>query len=118
MDLRVLGDDAEVLRLEVEGRVVQEDLDPERDPLGGLLGDRGYTRLVILNLARAEYIDSSGLALTLVWHKRFIQAGGKLVLHSTPTHVMDTIRILRMDLVLHLAKDESAALALARGDNA
>ena len=118
MDLRVLCDDEEVLRLEVVGRVVQENLDPDRDPLEGRLGDRGYARLVILNLARAEYIDSSGLALALVWHRRFLEAGGKLVLHSTPTHVMDTIRILRMDRVLHLAKDESAALALARGDNA
>jgi len=113
MNLRVLGG----LRLEVVGRVVKENLDPERDPLGGLLGDRGHTRTVLLGMARAEYIDSSGLALILVWHKRFLEAGGKLVLHSTPSLVMDTIRILRMDRVLHLAKDESAAWALARGDN-
>jgi len=117
MNLRVLGDDEEGLRLEVVGRVVQEDLDPERDPLDGLLGDAGYTRPVLLGMARTEYIDSSGLALILVWHKRFLEAGGKLVLHSTPSLVMDTIKILRMDRVLHLAKDESAALALARGDN-
>lgn len=116
MNLRVLGDDEDVLRLDMGGRVVQEDLDPDQDPLNGLLGDRAYSQNVLLRLADAEYIDSSGLAMILVWHKRFVEAGGKLVLHSTPPLVMDTIKILRMDRVLHLAKDESAALALARGD--
>jgi len=116
MNLRVLGDE-DVLRLDVVGRVVQEDLDPERDPLDGLLGERGYARAVLLGMGQAEYIDSSGLALILVWHKRFLGAGGKLVLHSAPPLVMDTIKILRMDRVLHLAKNESAALAIARGDN-
>ena len=117
MNLEVLSDEEEVLRLQVAGRIVQEDLDPERDPLRDLLSDRGYARLVVLSLSGASSIDSSGLALLLMWHKRLLQAGGKLVLHSTPIKVMETLRILRMDLVLHLARDESAALTLARAEN-
>jgi anti-sigma B factor antagonist len=117
MNLNVLGDDEEVLRLQVVGRVIQEDLDPDNDPLDGLLGDRAAARRVLLDLSQTDYIDSSGLALLLAWHKRLLRAGGKLVLHSTPSLVLDTIRILRMDLVLNLAKDESAALTLARGES-
>jgi anti-anti-sigma factor len=117
MDLRRVSDDEQALRLQLVGRVVQDDLDPERDPLDALLGDRPRDRPVLVNLAKAEYIDSSGLAWVLVWHKRLREVGGKLVLHSIPVHVMETLQILRMDLVLYLARDESAALMLARGES-
>ena len=117
MELKMLSDDEEVLRLEVVGRIVEGDIDPGVDPLDNLVDSPGYERTVMLSLANTEYIDSSGLAMLLVWHKRFCQAGGILVIHSIPIHVMDTLRVMRMELVLHLAKDESAAMELVRGDD-
>ncbi len=118
MQLEVLSDDGDVLRLQFVGRVVDVDLAWEHDPMGDVLDDRGYTRRVLLSLNESDHIDSSGLAKLLVWHKRFEEAGGKLVLHSIPIQVMETLNILRMELVLQLAPDESAALGLARGDPA
>ena len=117
MNLNVLCDDEEALRLEMTGRIVQEDFDPDNDPLEAVLGERGYFRHTLFDMTHADYIDSSGLAMLLVWHKRFLEAGGKLVLHSTPSLVMDAIRILRLDQVLLLANDESTALTLARGES-
>jgi anti-anti-sigma factor len=117
MILKTMCDDEETLRVQLGGRVVQEDLAPENDALEGLLDDRGYARRVLVDLSQAEYIDSSGLAMLLGWHKRLSGAGGKLVLHSIPPQVMDTLRILRMELVLAMARDETAALALARGES-
>jgi anti-anti-sigma factor len=118
VELKVLSDEHDLLEVQVEGRAVAGDVDPDEDPMARLLGDRGYARRALLSLAETEYIDSSGLALLLVWHKRFREAGGKLVVHSVPPHVMETIRILRMELVLHLADDASAAAELVRGDDA
>ena len=112
MQIEVLSDDGDVLRLQVVGRVVDVDLAWEQDPMGDLLDDRGYARRVLLSLNDSDHVDSSGLARLLVWHKRFQEAGGKLVLHSIPIQVMETLRILRMDLVLQLAPDESSALKL------
>jgi anti-anti-sigma factor len=117
MNLKVLCDDDQTLRVQLAGRIVLEDFAPENDPLEGLLHDRGYARPLLVDLSGAEYIDSSGLAMLLGWHKRLSQAGGRLVLHSIPVQLMDTLRILRMELVLAMAKDEPAALALARGES-
>jgi anti-anti-sigma regulatory factor len=116
MQLKVLSDDGDLLRLEMVGRVVDVDVAWEEDPLADLLDDRGYARRVLLSLEDSDHVDSSGLARLLVWHKRFQEAGGKLILHSIPIPVMETLNILRMELVLQLAPDESSAIELARGD--
>jgi ABC-type transporter Mla MlaB component len=118
MELKVLSDDNDLLELQVVGRSVEGDVALDDDPMLGLLGDRGYARPALLSLAETEYINSSGLALLLVWHKRFRDAGSKLVLHSVPVFVMETLKILRMDLVLNLAEDAPTALKLVRGDPA
>ena len=118
MELKLLSDEDELLQVHVEGRTVEGEVFSDEDPMAGLLDDRGYARRTLLSLSETEYIDSSGLALLLIWHKRFRDAGGKLVLHSVPPHVMETIRILRMELILHLAEDASAAVELVRGDDA
>jgi anti-sigma B factor antagonist len=118
MQLRVLSDEQSVLRLEVVGRIVEGSYLPDTDPLDSLLDGRSYQRSVLLSLANTDFIDSSGLALLLVWHKRFCEAGGKLVIHSVPSHVMDTLKVMRMELVLNLAKDEPAAMELVQGADA
>jgi len=117
MDVKLVSDDGQLLRLAVEGRVVQSDSTPGLEPIGKLLGQQGYARRVVLSLADTEYIDSSGLSWLLVCHKRFCQAGGRLVIHSVPPGVMETIRMMRLDRVLYLADDEQAAAKLAQGDS-
>lgn len=116
MEVKLLSDDGRILRLEVVGRVVQSDSTPGLEPIGNLLGDQGYRRQAILSLAETEYVDSSGLSWLLVCHKRFCQAGGRLVIHSVPPSVMETIRMMRLDRVLFLADDEAAAKKLAQGN--
>ena len=84
------------------------------DPEPGL----GYRSRVLMNLEKAEYIDSSGIGWLLTHHKHFLQAGGKLVLHSVPPRINDVFQLLRMSAVLHIAPDEAAARALATGEKA
>jgi anti-anti-sigma factor len=115
MELRVLSDDGDVLRLQLAGRIVQTEERLESDTMADVLGSGGYARNVVLGLEETEFIDSSGLSWLVVRHKRFCEAGGKLVLHSIPPSVSQILMMMRLELVLNLAEDESTALELIRG---
>ena len=114
--LKVLSDDDNLLQLELAEQTLRADVVWDRDPMTPLLGERGYTRAALLSLADTAYVSSSGLALLLVWHKRFREAGGKLVYHSIRSQVMETLLILRMERVLNLAQDLRSALEVVQGD--
>jgi anti-sigma B factor antagonist len=81
-----------------------------------LLGADCFASQVTLDLNHVDFIDSSGIGWLLGAHRRFRSAGGGLVLHSIPPVVRQTLKVLRMDEVLRLAKDESAARSLVRGE--
>lgn len=115
MELSVVSDDGDVLRLAIAGRITQSDVTPFSDRLGNLLGSAGYARRVTLGLAETDFIDSSGINWLLVRHKRFREAGGRLVVHSVSPAVLQVLEMLRMGQVFHLAEDGPAALAMARG---
>jgi anti-anti-sigma factor len=113
MEFRVLSDDGDLLRLALVGRVEQGDVPIESEPIRHFLGPRGYARTALLSLADTHFIDSRGLSWLVVCHKRFCQAGGKLVFHSATPTIRELFRLMGLDLALHLAKDEAAALELA-----
>jgi len=117
MELRVLSDDEDVLRLEAIGAIVEVQPLPESDPIGQLLGNRPHAPAVLLGLERTRYIDSSGLAWLVTTHRRLGEAGGKLVLHSIPPNIVDLLKMMRLDDVFNLADDESAALSAIRGES-
>jgi anti-anti-sigma factor len=116
MELKAIPGDEDLLRVQVTGKIVEGDTGPENDPIRPLLDERGYAGKVLVDLAECDFISSSGLALLLVWHKRFTEGGGKLVIHSVPNQVMEVFKILRMELVLNLARDKNAAAEQVRGD--
>jgi anti-anti-sigma factor len=118
MELNKVSDEGGVLRLEAKGHVVQEALHAGLDPMPDLLGGDGYHRQVLLGMAGVDFVDSSGVSWMLAHHRRFRETGGKLLIHSLPPNVKEVLQVLRMDLVFHLAEDESAAMAMARGGNA
>jgi len=116
MQLSMLSNDGQVARVQCAGQITQNDLEPGQDPLEGLLGEGVFGRKVLMNLERTNYIDSSGISWLIISHKHFLQGGGKLVLHSIPPLVNQVLQVLRMPLVLHIAKDEAAAWAVVLGD--
>ena len=112
MELTVVSDDANVLRLKLVGHVTQNDLATPNDLIEELLGDDGYARRVALDMGEVSFIDSSGISWLLIRHKRFREAGGTLILHSIPSLVLDVLKVLRMDLVFNLTETEADALAV------
>ena len=115
MDLKVVSNEEDVLRIEASGHVVTEGALPSTDKLCALLGPRGFAQNVALSLAHAGFVNSQGLSWLLICHKRFAEAGGKFVLYSLPPWVQQTIQIMRLNLVLNVERDEAAAIQRIRG---
>jgi anti-anti-sigma factor len=117
MELRLVSDDSEVVRLACEGNI-----NPQNSSDGITMFDRvlgsagGFTRKTLLSLEKVGFIGSSGIGMLLMSHKLFNQAGGRLVLHSLPPMVSNALQLMKMSLVLHIAKDEQSARALALGE--
>jgi len=114
VELRVLSDDGDVLRLELAGSVLRSDSTPDLALFDDLLGPGGYARSVSLSLAETRFIDTRCLAWLLALHKRFGEAGGRLVMHSIRPQLMDMLTMLRFAEILSIADDEAGALELLR----
>ena len=118
MKIERISDDADVVRLRAVERIIRGDPAPDLAQLNELLSENGYARPVLLSLADTEFIDSSGLSWLLECHQKICDAGGRLVIHSVPPGVTDTLKMMRLDLVLNVADDPTTALNLARGESA
>lgn len=114
MELKLLSDDGDIVRIKTVSKVIRCDPAPPTDPLVQVGGQQIYRRTVLLDLSDSDFVDSSGLSWLLVAHKRFCEAKGKLILHSLSSGILETIKMMRLDLVLNLAEDEAQALQLAR----
>jgi anti-anti-sigma factor len=113
MKLTVITSEPAFTRIESAGDITLVDFAGGAQPMQGLLGPEGYRAIVLLDLAKSSYIDSSGIGWLLQCHSRFQKMGGLLVLHSIPPMVNHCFRVLGMYGVLHLAPDEAAASRLA-----
>jgi anti-anti-sigma factor len=116
MHISVVSDDGDLVRLELDGRIVQEAGVRRSEPISELLGPDVYCRRVLLSLAKTEFIGSSGLSWLVVAQKRFRGAGGKLIVHSVPPVVRDVIKMMRLELVLDMAETEEEAEKAVEGD--
>lgn len=118
MKVSLISSEGGLARVRLEG-----DLSPSHNKISGdllekCLGMGCYGYNVLANLERAAMIDSTGVASLVRCHIQFQKAGGKLVLHSIPPLIKHVLHLLNMQSVLHLAEDESAALALLQEQKA
>jgi anti-anti-sigma factor len=116
MQWSLVSADAGVTQLACLGEITQTALWDNANPLEKTLGEPGFAGKVMISLLNADYIDSAGVGLFIVYHKKFKEAGGMMVLHSIPPLVNHIFQLLKMDTVLHLARDEAAAMTLFQGD--
>ena len=115
MKMTVGASDGVLVRVSLSGPVTQRELAPMAEPLQDLLGPSAYGKRVMLDLNDVSYLDSSGVGWLLACHKRMRQAGGKLVLHSYSPIVSNVLRVLKLERVLDLAENDSAAEKSAMG---
>ena len=102
--------DADPLRLAAVGQISQTGMNYSSDPFIAAGGDDVYRRRVAVNTEKVSYIDSGGISLLIVAQKRFVQNGGKMVLHSIPPLVRQVLDLLHLGSVLTLAGSEEDAV--------
>jgi anti-sigma B factor antagonist len=118
LSLERVGNDSATLSVRATGCLSEASSGGASQTLESLLGGDCYAKPVLLDLNYVDFIDSSGIGWLLGAHRRFRTAGGALVLHSIPPVVRHTLKVLRMDEVFRLAKDESEARSLVGGEAA
>jgi anti-anti-sigma factor len=115
MPLNVISRDEDFVRLGCEGSVMPTQVTAESNGLEPLLGPAGFRTTVLLDLTHADYLGSTSINWLIGVHQRFRADGGRLVLHSLSPWLREVADLVRLPTVLHVAADEAAATALARG---
>lgn len=116
MKLTLISRTPELTQIACEGHVTQIAIHVTGDPLEDLLSPGVCADSILMDLSRAQFIDSSGVGWMLKCHKHCKQSGGRIVYHSAPPLVRQTLELLQMGKVLHLAKDAKSGRALLRDD--
>jgi hypothetical protein len=65
--------------------------------------------VVLLDLGRADFIDSGGLAWLIRWYRLAEQAGGTFGLCAVPPRVAEVLWVSELDRVFPIWRDERAA---------
>lgn len=115
MDLLLVTQNGSDIHVACSGNLSQSEIPPRTDPLGEVIGPDGYAGTVYLNLSRSRFIDSSGMAWLLDRHKVFKAAGGKLVIHSVPPLIRQTLELLKLHKVLTIENEVPSHKAAAGG---
>lgn len=115
MELSVVSDDGQIVRLRLAGSVSVDYLQEKPDAMVDLLGRDVYRRMVMIDMHDVEVLDSSGVSWLLTCLKQFRSEGGTLVLHSLPPLAHDILKVLNMHLLFNIAADEREAETLIQG---
>jgi anti-sigma B factor antagonist len=71
--------------------------------------------VIVVNLARTTFVDSSSLGVLISAHRRLHGSGGRLIIACDVAPVLKTFKIAGLDAVLELHADRDAALAARHG---
>lgn len=71
----------------------------------------GGTKNVAVNLAAVPELDSSGIGALVRAFSSIKHSGGKCRLFALPKKIQQTLKMVRLDNVLEIVEDETAALA-------
>lgn len=107
MQLNVRSDDGDVVVVACEGEVSQIRSTTDGNPLGLALGGGRSNRKVILDMDKAEWMDSSGISWLVVSHKNY-----NLALCRLPDQVRQTLKFCKMDRIFRIADTERDAREL------
>lgn len=107
-----------LVRLSTKGRITGDHYSPDKDPLATMLGPNVFRQKVLLSLEGTDFLDSSGVGWLVAMHRKFQAAGGMLVLYAIPPVVGNILKVLKMDQLLNVVRDEAAAVLKANGATA
>ena len=99
---------ARAVKVEIAGEVDMHNSPAVREHLLAAVGRR--PPLILVDLARVEYIDSSGLATLVECLQHMAGYGGKLALVGARRPTMDVFAIARLDRIFSFYPSEEEAL--------
>ncbi len=106
-------EDEGLIQVAAEGKLSGEDIQSAgQNPFETALGPIWYRQRVLFSMDRVSFIDSSAIGWLIKSHKEFKKHGGRMVVHSLPSHVEQIFKLLSLDKVVTLADDETDARAL------
>jgi anti-anti-sigma factor len=105
--------DDDVIRVRCDGDLTLRGQGSGGDPLEALLGPRSFGHKVVVNLEKAQSIDTSGVSWLMGLQERFRKSNGRLVFYGISPRVTQTLDFLRLMPLLTTAPTEAAALAWA-----
>jgi anti-anti-sigma factor len=115
LNMTVASDDGELVTVNCEGDINQIYFQLG-NPLQKLLGANTFSRKVVLNLEKVNFLDSSGLSWLVACHKRFQQYGGRMVLCNMSPRIMQVLQFCRMERLFAITEDEEQARQLLQGE--
>jgi len=99
----------------LSGRMDAQTAPPVREALQGQI-DAGRSMLVV-DMARVDFVDSSGLSVLVSSMKRSRQAGGDLILAGLNPQVRVIFELTRLDRAFEIYADPEMALAAIPGSS-
>jgi anti-anti-sigma factor len=108
VEIKLRSLESNLLHLTCSGVVSQAHSGDKEDPLQ-VIGD--WQGNVLLSLQQSEYIDSSGIAWLLYWHRHVAKAGGIFAICAVPPRVDQVLQLCQLHRVLSIWEDEAAARA-------
>ena len=103
--------DDDIIRVRCDGDLTLRGQGAGVDPLEALLGPRSFGHKVMVNLEKAQSIDTSGISWLMRLQDRFRISNGRLVFYGISPRVAQTLDFLRLTPLLTTAPSEAAALA-------
>ncbi len=96
MKLTLISRTPGLTQVSCQGHITQLNLHAGDDPLRTVLDHEDCSHSILMDLSQAQFIDSSGVGWMLKCHKHCKQAGGRIVYHSAPPLVRQTLDLLQM----------------------
>ena len=109
MEICIQSIDDDVAWFQLSGRIAQDSLPNDGNPLAQAAGQDVYSRRVLLDMEPVEFLDSSGIGWLLSMNRQFREQGGALALHSVPPLVANALKLLRLHKIMTIAEDVKAA---------
>ena len=113
MELDFNKDETGLLFLRPKGRLDMNEGDIKWETMTNHCKEHAdLTKGIIVDLQYVDFVSSSGFSWLLIQHKRFKEAGSRLVLTNISTRVMQTIKVMSLDKTFTITRNELEAAEL------
>ncbi len=100
----------QTLILRLDGDLDMKTAETLRQALDHEIERRGI-RIVVLNMEKVKFIDSSGLGVILGRYKKLLALGGKVKISNVPPHIYKIMELSGLPRIIRFFSDETAAQA-------